>query len=68
MKTYKIPVTFYIEAVSEEQAEATVLGALTHLEDNCGLLCHAQLDYNVDETHLEIVDFDWEERREEEDK
>lgn len=59
MKTYKIPVTFYIEARSPENAESTLMGALGYLEDNCGLKCYAQPEYNMDETDPETCEFDW---------
>lgn len=64
MKTFKIPVVFYVKAHSPESAEATLLGALGYLEDNCALRCFSQLEYNTDERNPEAVAFDW--RRKEE--
>lgn len=54
MKTYKVPVTFFVKASSRESAEGTLLGSLGYLEDNCGLPCYARL-----EDSAEQADFDW---------
>ena len=50
MKTYKVPVTFFVKAPSLESAE----GALGYLEDNCGLRCYARVEDGVEQ-----ADFDW---------
>lgn len=54
MKTYKVPVTFFVKAPSRESAEGTLLGALGYLEDNCGLLCYARLEGSAEQDG-----FDW---------
>lgn len=54
MKTYAIPVTFYVEAISTDNAEATLLGALGYLEDNSALRTHAEVLPTVG-----TVDFSW---------
>lgn len=64
MNTYKIPVTFYVEAQSPENAEATILGGLGFLEDNCGLRCYSQIEYNTDEHNPEVVAFSWKRKEE----
>lgn len=43
MKTYKIPVTFYIKARSPENAESTLMGALGYLEWELNI--SAELNY-----------------------
>lgn len=54
MKTYKVPVTFFVKAPSLERAEGTLLGALGYLEDNCGLRCYARVEDGVEQ-----ADFNW---------